>query len=194
MAFLILDSAAVNTKIEIPEPLYKRLQKHAVPFVDTPISVIERMADHFEVTFGARTSPKAGTNGESEKSDRKLNELHPPDLMHTRCRGTFGTELFENWNDLVRLAHIQAFARAKTFEELRLVTHAQIKNGSHTESGYHFLPEIEISVQGVDANRAWAYALRLAQYLGKPVRASIEWRNTPNASFPGERGTLEWLP
>jgi hypothetical protein len=185
---------SVNTQIEIPEPLFKRLQQHAVPFVDTPVSVIERMADHFEVTYGAKASPEVKTSAEPEKGARKLNGIHPPDLMHTRCRGTFGSEPFGNWNDLVRIAHIQAFAMAKTYDELRSVTHAQIRDGSHTDSGYHYLQEIGVSVQGVDANRAWAYALCLAQYLRKPIRASIEWRNTPNASYPGERGVLEWLP
>src|SRR6266480_627331 len=37
----------MSITLEIPDCLYKRLQKHAVPFIDTPLTVIERWADHF---------------------------------------------------------------------------------------------------------------------------------------------------
>src|SRR5205814_8636802 len=108
---------------------------------------------------------------------RTLDPLRPPDLFHTRVRGTFGSTAFSNWNDLVRIAHVQGFAKAGSFDQLRDVTHAQIRKGSHSDSGYHSLPEIGISVQGVDANHAWTYSLRLAQYLNSPIRAIVEWRH-----------------
>ena len=186
----------MSIKLEIPESLFTRIQKHAIPFVDlTPVSVIERWADHFE-------GQKIGTNGHPsprstapEVPGKKFSPVNPPDLMHTRCRGTFGTLPFRKWNDLVRIAHTQAFAKAQSFDALRAVTHAQIRKGDHSgDSGYHFVSEIGISVQGVDANHAWQYALGLAQFLKTPIRVSVEWRHNDKAAFPGEMGTIEWAP
>jgi hypothetical protein len=126
---------------------------------------------------------------------RTLNPLSPPSLLHTRCRGTFGVTSFRKWNDLVRIAHVQAYAKAGNFESLLSVSHAQLRKGDHSgDSGFHFVPEIGISIQGVDANKAWEYSLRLAQYLKVPLVARVEWRHKEAAAFPGETGILEWRP
>jgi hypothetical protein len=183
----------MSVQLKIPEALYKRLQKHAVPFVDTPISVIEKWADHFEQvdSGGSSSAAELPTN---EYSAKKLDPFHPPDLLHTRARGTFGESSFSNWNDLVRTAHIEAFKKAGSFGELRNATHAQIRNGSHSDSGFKFVAEINTSIQGVDANHAWQYSLKLAEYLGQRIHAVIEWRRKSKAAHPGQRAVIEWSP
>lgn len=183
----------MSITLQIPEALYKRLQKHAVPFVDTPLSVIEKWADHFEHAQNGKTASTAELPM-IEYGAKKLDPLHPPDLSHTRARGTLGANRFANWNDLVRIAHIAAFKQSGSFEELRNVTHAHIVKGESSERGYKFVADIGISIQGVDANRAWQHALRLAKYLKRPLRADIEWRQNDKAAHPGERGILEWNP
>ncbi len=184
----------MSINLEIPESLFSRIQKHAIPFVDlTPIAVIERWANHFEKN---QSKDQPITSVRAFESDaKKFNPMTPPDLMHTRCQGTFGNAQFRKWNDLVRVAHTHAFKRAQSFETLKTVTHAQIRKGDHSgDSGYHFVPEVDISIQGVDANHAWLYAFRLAQYLKTPVRVAIEWRQNEKAAFPGEMGVIEWMP
>jgi hypothetical protein len=182
------------TTLEIPDDLYKRMQKHAVPFVDTPLTVIQRWADHFERMTNGSAPTKVAEQPAIQYGAKKIDAFHPPDLFHTRARGTFGATPFSNWNDLVRIAHIAAFKKAGTFDELRHVTHAQIARGERSDSGYKFVPEIGISIQGVDANHAWDHALRLAKYLRQPLRALIEWRHNPRAAHPGESGILEFAP
>jgi hypothetical protein len=182
-------------KLDVPDPLYNRLHKYSV-FANLAVpSLIERWADYFEAKANNGTAAaKAAEMPAAEYAAEKLDPLRPPDLFHTRARGNFGSTSFSNWNDLVRIAHIQAFAKAGSFEELKKVTHAQIRKGSHSDSGYHSLPDIGISVQGVDANHAWTYSLRLAQYLKTPLRAAIDWRHNEKAAHPGESGILEWNP
>src|SRR5947207_4764521 len=182
----------MSITLEIPEALYKRLQKHAVPFVDTPLSVIEKWADHFEYAQNGKTASTAELPT-VEYGAKKLDPLRPPDLFHTRVRGTFGSTRFSNWNDLVRIAHIAAFKQAGSFEQLRNVTHAQIDKGERSDSGYKFVPDIGISIQGVDANHAWQHALWLAKYLKQPLRAAIEWRHNPKAAHPGSAELAELL-
>ncbi len=185
-------------QIEIPEPLFKRLQKHATPLVDTPVSVIERWADFFEEHHGKNNTQQNASNlpVESSSSEKlqQIDLINPPSLLHTTVRGEFGDNDFSNWNDLLRIAHVAAFKKAQSFNELRRVTSAQIIEGSRSDRGFHFIPEINISLQGVDANRGWQYALRLAKYLGVSLRAVVEWRQNEKAIRPGERALLIWKP
>ncbi|RYD85660.1 MAG: hypothetical protein EOP84_01770 [Verrucomicrobiaceae bacterium] len=186
----------MSTPIELPEALFKRLQRYAVPFVDTPVSVIERIVDFYEARNG-ETSDSATVSvhrSQSVDSIKKYDPMRPPDLFHTTVFGEFGGTKFSKWNDLLKIAHLQAFKKAESFEELKRVTHAQIKMGEHTTSGYRPLPEIGISLQGADANHSWVRALRLAQYLQVPLTAEVEWRHNDGAAFPGQRGVLSWKP
>ena len=79
-------------------------------------------------------------------------------------------------------------------EDLCKMTRAQIRKGSYSDEGYRFVPEIGVSIQGVDAGHAWEYALRLAIHLKIPVKAEIEWRHNEKAAHPGERGLMFWTP
>src|SRR6266542_4128399 len=188
-------------QIEIPEPLLKRLQKHATPFVDTPVNVIERWADFYEQHnqqkgFKPDSKPTSAKNVPTKIPNgvRQFDAKRPPSLLHTRVRGEFGSTPFSNWNDLLRIAHIHAFKKAGGFEELRKMTRAQIRKGAYSDEGYRFVPEIGVSIQGVDAGHAWEYTLRLAIHLKVPVKAEIEWRNNDKAAHPGERGVMVWTP
>jgi hypothetical protein len=181
-------------KLDLPDPLYKRLHKYSV-FANLQVPfLIERWADYFEAKANDVSAPVAPEIPATEPGAKKLDPLRPPDLFHTRVRGNLGLITFSNWNDLLRAAHIQAFAKAGSFEELGNRTHARIQKGCHSASGYRPLPEIGISIQGVDANHAWTYSLRLAQYLKTPLRAVVEWRHNQKAAHPGERAILEWEP
>lgn len=186
----------MTVSLDIPSELFQRLQKFAVPLVDTLPSVIEKLADHYERSVGnGALADKAPAPGPVKDGIRKFDPLSPPDLLHTRVSGSFGAVRFRKWNELVRLAHVEAFKKAGTFEALRSATHAQIRKGNHDgDSGFHFVPEIGVSVQGVDAKHAWTYALRLAQYAEQPLRVTVDWRNNAKAAYPGETGLLEWLP
>lgn len=186
----------MSIQLEIPEALFDRIKKNAIPFVDhTPVSVLERWATHFENERPAAGSLPAKAADPIESPGKKFSPQSPPNFMHTRCQGKFGAVAFRKWNDLVRIAHVQTYAQAKSFEGLLSVTHAQIRKGDHSGySGYHFVPEIGISIQGVDANHAWLYALRLAQYLKIPLVVRVEWRHNKKAAHPGETGVIEWCP
>jgi hypothetical protein len=184
-------------QIEIPEPLLKRLQRHATPFVDTPLSVIEKWADFFEqhnFKADSKTGDPKHELMEIPTGVRQFDPKRPPSLLHTRVRGEFAAAPFLNWNDMLRIAHIQAFKKLGTFEELRKVTRAQIRKDSYSKEGYKPVSGIGISVQGVDADHAWEYALRLAIHLKLPVKAEFEWRHNDKAAHPGERGIMLWVP
>jgi hypothetical protein len=189
-------------QIEIPEPLLKRLQKHATPFVDTPVHVIERWADFYEQhnqqKAGFKLEPASANSKhrplEIPHGVRQFDPKRPPSLLHTRVRGDFNGTPFSNWNDMLRIAHIRAFEETGDFEALRKLTRAQIRPGSYSKEGYKPISDIGISLQGVDADHAWEYGLRLAVHLKVSVKAEIEWRHNDKAAHPGERGIMVWTP
>jgi hypothetical protein len=182
-------------QIPLPEALFKRLKLAADPFVETtPAAVIEKLLNWYEskpALAGEQASASLAATVDADTTE--FDPVRPPDLFHTRARGVFGNTSFSNWNDLVRTAHIEAFKKAGTFEALKAVTHAQVRKGEHGDSGYRYLPEIGVSVQGVDSNHAWSYSLRLAQYLKVPIWVFVEWRHNDNAAYPGKQGSLKWV-
>jgi len=82
-------------QIEIPGPLLKRLQKHAIPFLDTPVSVIEKWADFFEQHHSKVESVNAGSanaRADVPSGCREFDSIHtavsysPQDSTQGRIR------------------------------------------------------------------------------------------------------------
>src|SRR5438270_3897315 len=122
--------------IRISDALYERLQKHAVPFVDTPATVIERWGDAYEkhhtrsdgdtetkkVTtnsiLGTAHDPNALTtillgmsDDASADAGTRFDCDSPPDLQHSRILlAAVDGEQVSKWNDLVTAAHRRALA------------------------------------------------------------------------------------
>jgi len=181
--------------IRIPESLFVRLQKHAKPLVDTPVSVIERMVDFYERDTRNSEGKARRKDVDTMPAAKNYNPNRPPDLTHTRVlNAEFDGSPAKNWNDLVEVAHIRAGKQFKTYEALRGATKANIVRGEKTDSGFHHVPDIDISIQGIDADLAWRNVLHLARQLDVAVRVEFEWRTKPQAAHPGKRGSLEWMP
>lgn len=184
--------------IEIPEHLYNRIQKQAVPFVDlTPAAVIERWADFFDTSSesGIPVPLQVPEPAPLVLEGKRYNPMNPPELFHTRVIGHIGGRDFKKWNDLVRLAHLAALEASGSLEELRQISRANLRAGDHSgRNGFHFVPEMNASIQGLDAGKAWECAFHLAKHTKVPVVAKFTWRENPKAAFPGETGILEWSP
>jgi len=191
-------SLVMPATISIPDELFERIQKQAIPFVDLdPASVIIRWADFFDASSAPPETVRLGAQKIElpVAEGKRFNPMNPPELFHTRVAGQIGGRRFDKWNDLVRLAHVLAFGKAVSLEELRNNTRANVLPGNLSgKVGYKFVPEINASIQGLDANKAWECALRLAKYAELPLSARFYWRDNPKAAFPGEKGVLEWLP
>jgi len=181
--------------VRIPENVFARLQKHAEPFVDTPVSVIERLLDFYERQRRSSAGGKEPAAAAVKPSVKAFNPNKPPDLTYAKMiEAEFDGTPASNWNDLVAVAHRSAAERFTTYEELRAETKSNIVQGEKTDTGFHYLPDIDVSVQGIDADSAWRNALHLARRLGVTIRAEFEWRDKPGAAHPGKRGYLEWTP
>ena len=69
---------------------------------------------------------------------------------------------------------------------------ANVQLGKFVDSGYRYVEYLDMSIQGVDANSAWAYSLHLATELLLPVQAHVILAG--KRSVDGKDRILEWLP
>lgn len=191
--------------VEIPESLFKRLQRLAIPLVDTTVTVIERLVDEAELAThhkGSVHHSHSGGNSRSVNRDPEPSEFvpdTPPDLRHTRVLSArFASRTASGWNDLVHAAHAEALSQLRSLDVLRGVTKSNFITGrassEDTKRGFHHVPEINISIQNVGAEQAWVNSLRLARHLGTEIRVTFEWMRKNDAAQPGKTGTLSWRP
>ena len=179
--------------IRVSDPIFERLQAIATPLVDTSGSVIEKLLDFYESKNVPPATPRP-INVPSSPLEQ-FDPAAPPDLGHTRfLTATFGTSTAKNWNALVAEAHRVAMSMLKSFEKLRAATHSNIASDQRKGAGFHYKPDIDISIQNVDANLAWRNAFHLAKHLRLPIRVEFEWFQKSAAANPGKTGVLSWRP
>jgi hypothetical protein len=90
--------------------------------------------------------------------------------------------------------HVLGRKRLGSFDALKKATGANIRNGKFEENGYKYLPEGDLSIQGVPANDAWENSFRLAKLMCVPIKVTFEWRDKDGAAHPGRTGVIEWTP
>jgi hypothetical protein len=174
--------------IRIPDPIYKRLQALAVPFEDTPITVIEKLLNEYEARYQSQQVSET-------ENYRVLEPDAVSNLHHTRVLRTVigGQEIHQpNWNKIVDAAHGIAIRQGFSVEDLIKLTLSHIVQGEKISSGFHYLPEVNISIQGVDSNLAWRNTLHLMKNLKMPIEIYFEWRDKEGAAYPGEKGKFIW--
>jgi hypothetical protein len=190
------------TTLEIPESLFKRLQKLAVPLVDTHVTVLERIINDYESQNLNNMPPiAAGTRGRpaADPGVLEFSPDAPPDLRHADVRmARFAGRKAFGWNKLVHEAHMEAMSRLGSVEALRSATRSNFIIGrassDDTKKGFRHVPAINISILNVDAAHAWSNTLRLARHLHVEVAVEFEWKQKSDAVHPGGKGRLAWKP
>lgn len=172
--------------IEISQELFKRIQRHAIPLVDTAETAIARAFDALE---------KGPTTPSKPKIDdaRVFDGEAPPDL-------TFATLLAANldgkeiknpyWNTLMDEAIRLGFKAYGSLKELRQHCPGNYVNGQKDDGGYHYMPDLGISVQGRDANAVWRATSQLCKQLGISVAVEFRWAHKEHIKYPGETGQM----
>jgi len=192
----------VMTTLEIPESLFRRLQKLAEPLVDTHITVLERILNDYESQNLNNRPPIEAAVDRRPAVDSGILEFSPdapPDLRHADVRmARFAGRKAFGWNKLVHEAHIEAMSRLGSIEALRNATRSNFIIGrassDDTKRGFRHVPAINISIQNVDAAHAWSNTLRLARHLHVEVTVEFEWKQKSEAAHPGGKGRLAWKP
>jgi hypothetical protein len=182
----------MSHNITLSDEAFAKLQKLARPFVDSPESVIASLADEELKRRGA--TPETG---ETDSQILRLDPERHESLTHARLLSALvdGRPIHRpKWNTLLDHLHLLAHKRLGSYDAIRRVTGAHVKQGKYEENGFHYLPEADLSVQGVDSNLAWDHSLGLARHLRIPIHVRFEWRDKDGAAHPGQVAVLEWLP
>ena len=179
--------------LELSSQTFARLQALAVPLVDNPETVINRLIDFFEAREGA-PAPDSSDGGSSNQI-RQFSPVSPPNLRHTKVLAVefCGRPLEHreaNWNGLLNATVREAKARARSVDELKQLVMIPFVDGQKTNEGYRFLSDIGISIQGQDSNVSWKGARHIVQKLGLQLSVTFEWRQKEGAAFPGVIGRL----
>jgi hypothetical protein len=179
----------MTPSIDLTDDLFTRLQKHAVPLVDTPLTVIARALDALEAGDEEPSSPI------QPAGPRSFNPAAAPNLSHTTPRraevadkSLSKTETY--WNPIMFAVIVEAAKKGTSTEDLLdLLTIPSVK-GKKEDSGYRHLPEAGLSVQGQDANSAWKQTYRIASSIGIHVQVVFVWQDNPKAAMPGVTGSF----
>lgn len=177
--------------IEISPATFARLQRHAVPLVDTIDSVINKWGDAFENGHAVVAEPKPVV---VPPASRSFDAASPPDLTHTKVLSAKldGASLAKgaNWNGLLKQAIRLARKQAKSADDLKRLLIVNYVVGKKDDEGFEYLADADLSVQGQDAKGAWRGLAHIAQQLGIGVEVIFMWRHKDKAAFPGETGRL----
>jgi hypothetical protein len=180
-------------KIEISDATFARLQGLAVPLVDSNDSVIAKLLDDRE--NGRLSHPNGAQKpARSAIEPREFTAASPPGLTHAKMlSGSVNGNPIKDvtWNGFLVETIRQAKTAARDESELRRVVPVNFNvQGKKETEGYHFYPDIDLSIQGKDAKTAWLGAYSIAQQLGFRIEVEFQWRRKDGAAFPGVIGKL----
>ncbi len=176
-------------RIEISDDNFQRLQKVAIPLVDTLNSVITKLLDSYDI--------KNIINNNDIIKPVDYEKFEPdqiPSLLHAKLMSARFNDLVPektNWDSLVRLALKQVIDKYKNIGELHRLSGANVVDGQKNDEGYKFVSSHKFSYQGVSADDAARIVVRCANALRCKAFFEFEWRNKDAAYRPGKRGAVE---
>jgi hypothetical protein len=179
-------------QVELSDTVFLRLQKLAVPLVDTIETVIGKLVDEHD-NQQATTINGSSQSAQTGSAPSEFNPGSPPNLTHAKMLSAKlnGVELRNpTWNGLMLAAVRLAKTKATTADELRRLVIVHFVIGKKEDEGYKFFPDINLSIQGQEANLAWAGAFHIARQLGIPIEVEFLWRSKDGAAFPGVTGRM----
>lgn len=173
--------------ITLPDELFAKLQAHAIPLVDTPLTIIERAIAALEAGDEDATSSKHGA--------RSFNPGAAPNLAHTTPRkvaiaGKSLPAAATYWNPIMFAVIREAAARGISTADLMELITVNCVAGEKTDHGYKFIEEAGLSVQGQDANAAWKQAYRVASSVGIGLEIEFAWQDNEKAAMPNTLGSF----
>lgn len=189
---------AMPTTVVLPDALMKKMQTVAVPFQDTPLTVLERAVEALiEKTNGAgghvATTPATASDGKVVYPADA-----PPNLRFTKPLSITlqGDSLPKNhlyWNPLL-IAAVRLAAKKIEKQALWQAILVNKKDGKHEDNGYHYIEGADLSVQGCESKGAWKATVHVAKAAGLSVDVTFQWGDDEGAAHPGQVARMTYTP
>ncbi|MEP7005983.1 MAG: hypothetical protein ABI810_08375 [Sphingomonas bacterium] len=185
--------------IEIADTTSARLQTIAVPLVDTYDSVIVRLLDRWDAT--ALEQPKILKPGQPVRIQQDgtmvFDPGNPPQLSFTTCiqiliNGEALAESDTYWNNMmlaiIRLLHKDGLD-APAIHSMMKIANAEV--GRKEINGYKYLPDVNLSVQGLDSSGSFRQSYQLAIMGRLSFHVLFKWQDNEKAAHRNHKGILE---
>ena len=173
----------------VSQSTFERLQQHARPLVDTIDMVVNRALDALE-----NSETIVSDDSSSSHYGRLIDPLNLPNLTHTKVlNAVLGEELIAkpNWNSLVGQILTRAMMEISEIDELQKFCPVNIAQGRAQQNGFRYIPEFDVSFQGMPANEACRALVVIADKLELKCEIIFMWRHKSDAENPGERACLK---
>jgi hypothetical protein len=175
----------------LPPALYAKLQLIAEPFVDTPLTAIEKAVDFYLAHKSTLGAPAQGHTTITNSSVMIFPADTPPDLAFTKPQSikledTTFVKSDCYWNTLLYEVVRRAGKKLHDLSALKPLLLCNHKDGEHVGAGYHYIEDAGLSVQGQAANGAWKTIIHLAKALGIAVSVTFVWEDNVKAQYPGK--------
>ena len=179
--------------VPIDDDVFSGLKRLAEPLVDDVNSVLRRLIAAYESAGGGQAgAAQKSTGGSSSSGIVEFDAASPPDLLHTTpTKITLAGRLFKPtetyWNTLLIEVIREAAKKVPKADltKLIIVNHAP---GERNDTGFRYIPEAGVSVQGQDSDRSWSAIHHIAAQTGLPVEVEFRWQPNPKAAYPNGRG------
>lgn len=175
--------------IRISDSTFRALQDMAIPLVDTPGTVIDRLVAEQLVRDGKGDAVSANRY----KGQRSFDPSNPPGLTHTQMLSgsVDGNELPRaRWSALLMSVIDAVRRRGHTGKALAAELNVAARTGEHSDQGFKHYPALGLSIQGQSAHDAWREIVRLALKHDINVGVTFRWRDKPGADYPGCEGAM----
>ena len=172
--------------------MFSGLKRLAEPLVDDVNSVLRRLIAAYEAAGRGQTGAGDKTAGTSASGIVEFDPASPPDLLHTTpTKITLAGRLFKPsetyWNTLL-IEVIREAAKQLPRAELAKQIIVNHQPGQRTDTGFRYIPEAGISVQGQDSVRAWKAVNHIAAQSDLSVDVEFRWQPKAEAAYPNGRG------
>lgn len=171
-------------QIDLAPNVFNRLQKLAVPLVDTLDTVLTRVLDAYEHNGQASKAASTENAPQNTYSPAALPSLTHTKVLAARLNGISVSG--PNWNSLYLHLIRESKVTSKHADEVRRLILTNYVIGKKEDEGYRYLPEQGFSVQGVDANGAARGMFHIAKQMNWKLDVEFAWRQKEDAAFPGQ--------
>lgn len=180
---------STNRQVPLSDETITRLKGLARPLEDTFDTVIGRLLDFYEARGIQDRKPET----EILRQQRLFDPFDHPSLAHSKV--TFascnGQEVrAPSWNALLYQVLRTIHGLGGPVQRATEKANVNVVTGSKTDDGYHYLPDIGISVQGQDSNGAWRAVAQLARTRNLSIEVHFLWRHKQGAALPGDKGVF----
>lgn len=179
--------------LTVPQALVNLMKEKGFPISEEEA---RKLLKRLEQTPEPSPPPRPEDDPNRSQHKKPIVELdpdNPGDLTHAKVEeGTICGERGRNWNDLVRIGIRLAVQKGYDAHFLDSCLPANIKEGIHTTEGYTPIEDLDLSVQGMQANKAVKTLCLLAKKLNCHLELTVSWYGkSPRA---GKRGIIRWPP